>query len=802
MKLNRFKYNVSSKIRLFIILIILISFFIFLVSIQNINFEQKSLSEIFNLNENAYTGNAILEGEAEYSKTDADINSPVFTSVYPENNTIVYVNNVSLNVTTFDENNHSLIVNWNNSLVSWWRMDDLNASNDSMDYLGINNGSALNGAVYNTSGKFNGSFSFNGSSSIEIKDSNSLDFSDEITISAWINPYFIVNEAIFGKTNAYQLRLVKSGSTLQLRGVVYADEVYNDITATGATKAITNLDTWYHVGMTYKNNSFNLYINGTKVVNITTLTGAIAVNTQKVNIGSLGASTYFNGSIDNIMVFNRALDSEEIASIYNASIYSHIFTSISDGNHSYKLYAEDIYGNLNESSYNFQVIDDVTTPLVSIIYPDNLTYIVNVSTLNYTVSDLNLQACWYSLNNGALNTTFSCGNNLTGLSSNEGNNVWWIGANDSAGNKNSESVTFYKDTIFPNFTNLVNFSIYNNQSISYDINADDASGVNCFNVNDTSHFEISCTGLLRNISLLSVGTYYLNISANDELNNLYTAVIYVIVNQSASPVIPSGTTGTTGSTGGSTSTSVVGTSLSGFLISPDIIKTSLKQGETKRETINVTNTGSNDITINAEIQNLGKFAILDYESFLLKSGETKVLNLDIYAKESEIADAYLGRIIFTGDSLNKTINLIIEIKEKKPLFDLKIDIKDKYVPRDGKVKAGINLLNLGDINKIDVVLYYAIKDFNGKIYTSKDESIAIVDKLDIIREVEIPKDIELGKYTLYVKTSYGNITATSADDFNVVEEANLLTYILYGVISILILLLMIMSYLTLRALKE
>ena len=111
-------------------------------------------------------------------------------------------------------------------------------------------------------------------------------------------------------------------------------------------------------------------------------------------------------------------------------------------------------------------------------------------------------------------------------------------------------------------------------------------------------------------------------------------------------------------------------------------------------------------------------------------------------------------------------------------------------------------MNLGDINKIDVVLYYAIKDFNGKIYTSKDESIAIVDKLDITREVEIPKDIELGKYTLYVKTSYGNITATSADDFNVVEEANLLTYILYGVISILILLLMIMSYLTLRALKE
>ncbi|MDP3026162.1 MAG: hypothetical protein Q8N63_00515, partial [Nanoarchaeota archaeon] len=54
-----------------------------------------------------------------------------------------------------------------------------------------------------------------------------------------------------------------------------------------------------------------------------------------------------------------------------------------------------------------EIITDATAPDISIIYPQNISYSVNASMLNYTASDANLQACWYSLNNGLANTTIT-----------------------------------------------------------------------------------------------------------------------------------------------------------------------------------------------------------------------------------------------------------------------------------------------------------------------------------------------------------------------------------------------------------
>jgi len=101
------------------------------------------------------------------------------------------------------------------------------------------------------------------------------------------------------------------------------------------------------------------------------------------------------------------------------------------------------------ASANYTVTINVTTPLLSIIYPQNTTYNTNVSALNYTVSDANLQTCWYSTNNGQTNVTITCGTNVTGLTSAEGSNTWSVWANNTAGNRNSSSTTFSKDTIAP-----------------------------------------------------------------------------------------------------------------------------------------------------------------------------------------------------------------------------------------------------------------------------------------------------------------------------------------------------------------
>lgn len=105
--------------------------------------------------------------------------------------------------------------------------------------------------------------------------------------------------------------------------------------------------------------------------------------------------------------------------------------------------------------------EDSTNPLVDVTYPLNITYDSVVTALNYTASDETaLDSCWYSLDSGATNTTVTCGNNVTGLSSSDGSNTWEVWVNDTNNNINSSSVTFYQEPP-ENSTQRTNFHIWN-----------------------------------------------------------------------------------------------------------------------------------------------------------------------------------------------------------------------------------------------------------------------------------------------------------------------------------------------------
>jgi parallel beta-helix repeat protein len=89
---------------------------------------------------------------------------------------------------------------------------------------------------------------------------------------------------------------------------------------------------------------------------------------------------------------------------------------------------------------------------VNITYPLNTNYSVNVSELNYTSNFVGgtADSCWYSLNNGAVNSSpVSVGVNFTNVVSNEGSNTWTIWCNDSFGNAGNDSIIFTVDTIPP-----------------------------------------------------------------------------------------------------------------------------------------------------------------------------------------------------------------------------------------------------------------------------------------------------------------------------------------------------------------
>jgi hypothetical protein len=88
--------------------------------------------------------------------------------------------------------------------------------------------------------------------------------------------------------------------------------------------------------------------------------------------------------------------------------------------------------------------------------------------------------------------------------------------------------TIILDATVPTFTTFANQTIPTGNALSYTIEATDTgSGVDCFTVNDTTNFQLSCAGLLQNNTELAIGTYDLEITVNDSVGNEISSEMYV-----------------------------------------------------------------------------------------------------------------------------------------------------------------------------------------------------------------------------------------------------------------------------------
>gem|GEM_PF-3315890 len=181
---------------------------------------------------------------------------------------------------------------------------------------------------------------------------------------------------------------------------------------------------------------------------------------------------------------------------------------------------------------------ETSAPTASIVYPTSTTYYANVSQFNYTVSSTQtLDKCWYSTNNGVTNSSnVTAGVNFTDLTSSEGSNTWTVYCNDNNSLIGSDSVTFTKETTTPpTFTDISNISLNYNTALTLDINATDASGIDCFSINDTNNFQINCSGYLQNKTTLNVTTYNLNITVNDTIGNENSTTIWINITDNTYP---------------------------------------------------------------------------------------------------------------------------------------------------------------------------------------------------------------------------------------------------------------------------
>ena len=214
-------------------------------------------------------------------------------------------------------------------LVAYYKFDENNGT-IAYDSSGSNkNGSLSTGSsspTWSNNGRFNKALSFDGNDSItlsnEIVSTSSIRING-ITYSAWIKPTTISGtQKIFGQKPSSGYADLASGgldiSSGKARMIAYDDNIAYKY-ATGNTTLSSNQ--WYLITGVYdpSDQKIKIYVNGKFDGGETSITTFNRLISNDYNlIGSHNfSSSFFNGLIDEVKIYNTALTPEEIKQDYN-----------------------------------------------------------------------------------------------------------------------------------------------------------------------------------------------------------------------------------------------------------------------------------------------------------------------------------------------------------------------------------------------------------------------------------------------------------------------------------------------------
>jgi len=214
-----------------------------------------------------------------------------------------------------------------NGLVGYWPFNG-NAN----DASGNGNNGTVNGASLSSdrSGITGNAYSFNGTSSSILVANNSSLPSNNFTISLWFQAVYNGN-ANYG-SNLGRYLYAKGPDICPFRGVLNAPSnspatnISQQVGINGSYATCSNsfndpTDQWHHLILTYDGISQKQYIDGT-LMNTTPQTGTLQSNTGDLSIGcryrNSGFEDFFLGKLDDIGIWNRALNASEVTNLYRA----------------------------------------------------------------------------------------------------------------------------------------------------------------------------------------------------------------------------------------------------------------------------------------------------------------------------------------------------------------------------------------------------------------------------------------------------------------------------------------------------
>jgi hypothetical protein len=219
------------------------------------------------------------------------------------------------------------------NMLAWWPLEepDPPGNNGVLDIAGGNSGIRLPlgiGPTYTPDGKVGGAFSFDGSDDYIHVVNRTLDIgTSDFSIEAWVRPTAELDvEPVFEHihSNAEPPDEVRGYGLYVTSGeIVFLLRDADPFPASFSGPAVLGDGGWHHVGVTVDRDAqdgLKMFADGKLVAtyDVSHLQGSLT-NPASIFIGRSEASdSFFHGSIDELAIYKRALEPNEVKAVYGA----------------------------------------------------------------------------------------------------------------------------------------------------------------------------------------------------------------------------------------------------------------------------------------------------------------------------------------------------------------------------------------------------------------------------------------------------------------------------------------------------
>ena len=203
--------------------------------------------------------------------------------------------------------------------VGLWLFDE-GEGNTVEDSSGNGNDGTLVGGPTWVAGKIGGALEFDAVDDYVNCGNDASLRPEQVTVTAWFNPRTVVHGFIFANGKVWSDMagvLVKVNGSLFIAGGV-AQEPGN--VAVWLNGPVINADRWYHTALTFDGTEVIIYLDGEEVARKAAAAIFYDDDISTIGAASNGFEWLFDGSIDEVALFNEALTGEDIKTIMVAGL--------------------------------------------------------------------------------------------------------------------------------------------------------------------------------------------------------------------------------------------------------------------------------------------------------------------------------------------------------------------------------------------------------------------------------------------------------------------------------------------------